>query len=222
MTGSEAWRAVLNLAEEQWGLVTKQQIEATGVAWSTLSRQIGSGALERVAHGIYRIRGGGTPGYLDLRAAWLQLAPATPAWERSPEQGVVSHRSAALLYGLGDLPADIHEFTLPVRRQTRRADVRLHRLDLDPTLVDNHRGLLTTKPARIAATSWRTARNRHRRPGLWRHPRASESPRRVAAAVAAHASALGFARGDGLRLLRWLLELSGDPNRDQWLEEAAA
>jgi hypothetical protein len=49
-----------------------------------------------------------------------------------------------------------------------------------------------------------------------------ESPRRVAAAVAAHASALGFARGDGLRLLRWLLELSGDPNRDQWLEEAAA
>jgi hypothetical protein len=34
--------------------------------------------------------------------------------------GVVSHRSAAELYGLGHLTADQHEFTVPSRRQTRR------------------------------------------------------------------------------------------------------
>jgi hypothetical protein len=62
------------------------------------------------------------------------LAPAcawVPAWERAPDQGVVSHRSAAALYGLGHLPADRHEFTLPTRRQTRRADVRLHPQELE-------------------------------------------------------------------------------------------
>lgn len=46
------------------------------------------------------------------------------------ESGVVSHRSAAALYRLGDLPADVHEFTLPARRQTRRVDVRPHRARL--------------------------------------------------------------------------------------------
>jgi hypothetical protein len=40
---------------------------------------------------------------------------------------VVSHASAASLYGVGDLRADVHEFTIPARRQTRRLDVRIHR-----------------------------------------------------------------------------------------------
>jgi hypothetical protein len=224
MTASQAWRAALNIAEEQWGLVTKQQIEATGVAWSTLSRQVGSGTLERVAHGVYRVRGGEAPDHLDLRAAWLQLAPATPAWERSPEQGVVSHRSAALLYGLGDLPADVHEFTLPIRRQTRRADIRIHWLDLDPTLVDNRRGLLITRPARIAADLLADGEEPDSVGSIVADALRGrlDSPRRVATAVAAHARALGLARGDGVGLLRWLLELSGDPNRDEWIEEVVA
>jgi hypothetical protein len=29
---------------------------------------------------------------------------------RTPGQGVVSHRSAAAVYGVGDLPADRHDF----------------------------------------------------------------------------------------------------------------
>lgn len=224
MSRSRAWPSVLAMAEEQWGLVTTRQIEATGVAWSTLSRQAQSHVLERVAHGVYRVRGGEAPDHLDLRAAWLQLAPATPGWERSPQQGVVSHRSAALLYELGDLPADVHDFTLPVRRQTRRDDVRLHRLALDPAEVANHRGLLATRPARIAADLLADGEQPDSvgsivadalRGGL-------ERPRQVAAAVAPHARALRLTQGDGLELLRWLLELSGDPNREQWLAEAAA
>jgi hypothetical protein len=49
------------------------------------------------------------PKHLGLRAARLQLAPDAAAWDRTPEQGVVSHRSAAALYGLGHLPADRHD-----------------------------------------------------------------------------------------------------------------
>jgi hypothetical protein len=82
--------------------------------------------MERIAHGVYRLRGVPAPPMLDLRAAWLQLAPDAPAWHRTGEQGVVSHRSAAALLRLGDLPADQHEFTVPHRQQTRRRDVRLH------------------------------------------------------------------------------------------------
>ena len=65
------------------------------------------------------------PDLAALRAAWLQLAPGVPAWQRCADQGVVSHRSAAAVFGLGHLPADVHEFTLPARRQSRRGDVRL-------------------------------------------------------------------------------------------------
>ncbi len=86
--------------------------------------------LERVAHGVYRMAGAPEPDHLALRAAWLQLEPGVWAWEPTPAQGVVSHRSAAALYGLGHLPADRHEFTLPGRKQTRRPEVRLHQRSL--------------------------------------------------------------------------------------------
>ena len=50
-----------------------------------------------------------------------KLAPETPAWDRTADQGVVSHRSAASLSGLGHLQADHHEITLPRRNQSRIA-----------------------------------------------------------------------------------------------------
>ena len=60
-------------AEGQWGLITLQQVRAAGVAWRSLTRLVEAGLLERVAHGVYRVRGGAEPDHLDLRAAWLQL-----------------------------------------------------------------------------------------------------------------------------------------------------
>ena len=60
-------------------MLTTQQAEAAGMAWSTLSRRVKNGTLERVAHGVYRIRGAGEVEHLELRAAWLQLNPAVPA-----------------------------------------------------------------------------------------------------------------------------------------------
>src|SRR5271156_1184899 len=115
------------LAQDQWGLVTRRQLMDAGIGSKTLERLVGpGGALERVAWGVYLLAGAPIPDHRDLRAAWLQLAPEIPAWERAADQGVVSHRSAAALYGLGNLPADRHEFTVPRRRQTRRRDVRIH------------------------------------------------------------------------------------------------
>src|ERR1035437_6296754 len=118
-----------DIAEGQWGLVTLQQARAVDVAWQSLMRQVEAGLLGRVAHGVYRFRGAPEPDHLALRAAWLQLDPGHPAWQRldDPDVAVVSRASAASMYGVGDLRADVHEFTVSRRRQTRRPDVRIHR-----------------------------------------------------------------------------------------------
>ncbi|WP_435110352.1 type IV toxin-antitoxin system AbiEi family antitoxin domain-containing protein [Nocardiopsis synnemataformans] len=220
MPRSNTMASLADLAEEQWGLFTRRQAEATGMAWSTLARHASDGAtVERVAHGVYRLRGAPPPDHLDLRAAWLQLAPSTPAWERTPAEGVVSHRSAASLYGLGHLPADIHEFTLPERRQSRRPDLRLRRgllSDTDWTTVD---GLPVSRPRRIVSDLLSARED----PGAVGHITAEalrashDDPTALARALSAHAGRFGLRRGDGPALLRWLLDLAAAPERDHWL-----
>ena len=215
--------ALADLAEEQWGLFTRRQAEGTGMAWSTLARLASDGAVvERIAHGVYRLRGAPPVDHLELRAAWLQLAPDCPVWERTPDSGVVSHRSAASLFGLGHLPADVHEFAMTVRRQSRRADIRLHRGHLEPGEWVTRRGLPVTRPARTAADLLAARED----PGAVGHVIADtlravhDHPATVAQAIAPYAARLGLRRGDGLALLRWLLDLTVDPERDRWLIEA--
>src|SRR5688572_17413030 len=151
MPRPSTFAALARLAESQWGLFTRRQAEASGLAWTTLSRFVHDGAAERVAHGVYRLRGAPPAEQLQLRAAWLQLDPGTPARERRPETGVVSHRSAADVYGLGRLPADVHQLTVADRRQSRRADVRFHRRRLLPGEWIRLRGLPITRPAQVPA-----------------------------------------------------------------------
>lgn len=112
-----------SVAEEQWGFVTRRQAERAGVSPAALKRLIRQIALDRTAPAVYRLAGAPVPDHASLRSAWLQLAPETPVWQRRPDDGIVSHRSAAAVYGIGHLPADVHEFTLPTRRQVRRTDV---------------------------------------------------------------------------------------------------
>ena len=81
-----------DIAEEQWGLVTRRQAEAARVSQATITRLASSGVLDRVAHGIYRFAGAPPANHQELRAAWFQLDPEMPGWARRPEQGVVSHR----------------------------------------------------------------------------------------------------------------------------------
>ena len=210
-----------DLTEDQWGLFTRRQAETAGLAWTTISRLARTGAAERVARGVYRLRGGPPADQLDLRAAWLQLAPEIPAWERGPETGLISHRSAAALYGIGHLPADVHEFTLPRRRQSRRRDVRLHQGQADEGWI-RLRGLPVTRPARIAADLLAEQEDPEAVGQVIADALRSvyDYPTTVAEAIAPHASSFGLRRGDGLALLGWLLELTGDPERAAWLDEA--
>jgi hypothetical protein len=197
-----------SIAEDQWGLVTRRQAQKAGIPATTLERLTAAGSvLERVAQGVYRFTGAPPPDQIDLRAAWLQLAPEVPAWERTIRDGVVSHRSAAALYGIGDLPADKHDFTLPQRRQSRRPDVRLHIRELQPSEWTKLRGLPVTRPSRIASDLLQDR----------------EDPEAVARLVVSpHALRFGLRKGDGLALLRWLLDLVGDSDASRWMQEARA
>src|SRR3954466_846339 len=103
---------IATFAEDQWGLFTRHQAAQLGIDPATITRLAANASIERVAHGVYHLGGAPVPDYGELRAAWLQLAPDVPAWMRKPESGVVSHRSAAALLGLGDLAADRHDFIL--------------------------------------------------------------------------------------------------------------
>ena len=219
------FRALAGIAEDQWGLVTRRQAEMAGIAESTFDRLIAGGSvLRRVAHGVYHLTGAPVPDHADLRAAWLQLAPDVPAWDRTLLQGVVSHRSAAALYGLGHLPADTHEFTLPVRRQSRRIDVRIHHRSLQAPECIHLLGLPVTRPSRttsdllaghedpeaVANVAADAIRSRRDDPGA------------IANSISPHAARFGLRQGDGLALLRWLLDLVGDPHTPEWITEARA
>jgi hypothetical protein len=208
---------LFGVAEDQWGLCTRQQAQQAGVGASSLARLTGDGLLERVAHGVYRVRGAAEPDHLELRAAWLQLEPETPAWVRvgSPDVALVSHASAASLYGVGDLRADVHEFTMPVRRQTRRTDVRLHR----GVVPDGQRLLLHGLPTTRAGLMIADLLEDHIEPETVAQitaevvQRVFDSPSSIAECIAPSAARYGFRRGDGVALLDHLLMLASYSNR---------
>ena len=212
------------IAEEQWGFVTRRQAETAGVSPATFKRLIRDGVLERTRSAVYRLAGAPLPDHVELRSAWLQLAPQTPVWERRSEQGIASHRSAAAMYGIGHLPADVHEFILPVRRQVRQPDVRIHRGQLHDNEWIILRGLPITRPSRTASDLLAVRED-------------PEAVGRVVAdalrdlydyagtfvqTLAPHAAQLGFRRGDGVAVLRWLLDLVGDPETARWMQDTRA
>jgi predicted transcriptional regulator of viral defense system len=214
------------IAEEQWGLVTRRQATEADIAPRSLARLIEDGRVERVAHGVYRVRGAGEPDYLGLRAAWLQLDPGRPAWARLDDLdvAVISHASAADLYGVGDLRADVHEFTLPVRRQSRREVVRLHR----GTVPQEQRTLLHGLPVTRAGRMVGDLLADHVDPGAVAHimaqavNRGFDSPTVIAKRIAPYAASFGFRRDDGAALLDHLLALAGYKDRSQVMAEIAS
>lgn len=138
----EAMSRLAEVSSDQWGLLTTAQAGELGVNTTTLVRLVEAGLLMQVRHGVYAVSAGEVTAHQDEKAVWLKLNPGQPGWRRPKldlDGGVVSHRSAALLHGLGDLVAPRIEMTVPRRRRVRDASVRLRRAELsedDVTLVD--------------------------------------------------------------------------------------
>ena len=154
MKSRDAMRLLEELSASQWGMVTTAQAVAHGVPRLDLSRLCQSGHLERLAHGVYRDAGAPSEEFESLRAAWLAADPSHTAEQRLRDLSggvVVMGASAASLHGVGDLPADRHEFSAPVRRQTQRREVSYRRRSLEPTDVTLAHALPVTTIERTIA-----------------------------------------------------------------------
>lgn len=214
---------IAEIAGEQWGLFTRQQVRSAGVPLKTFDRLVLEGVvLERLGYGVYRLLTAPMPDHLELRAVWLQLAPDRPAWERTAQDGVVSHRSAAHVYGIGHLTADEHEFTVGRRKQTRRSDVRLYLDSLRKNEWIELKGLPVTMPSRIAFDLLDQDEDPSAVGQLIADAIRSvyDYPASFAERLAPLAFKFGFRRGDGMALLGWLLELVDDPDTQVWMKEA--
>ena len=108
------------IAEGQGGFLATHQAVDARISRSTLSYHAAEGnALERVGHGVYRLRRFPTPPHGHVIAGWLAVARA---------DAVVSHESALELLDLADVIADVVHVTLPRSKRGLRTPqgVRVH------------------------------------------------------------------------------------------------
>lgn len=154
MKSRDSLRALAEVTESQWGMVTSAQAGARGISHMNLTRLTESGSLTRLAQGVYRDSGAPSSDHEDLRAAWLAIEPKKLAYERLNEQprtAVVSGESASRLHAVGDLRAMKSEFTTATRKQTQRTDVRYRTRSLPEQDVTVRDGLpVTTRERTIA------------------------------------------------------------------------
>ncbi|MGD9734987.1 MAG: type IV toxin-antitoxin system AbiEi family antitoxin domain-containing protein [Solirubrobacterales bacterium] len=109
--------AIARIAARQHGVITAAQLAAAGFDASAVARRVRSGRLHRIHRGVYAV--GQTS--LGEKGRW------TAAVLACGEGAVLSHASAAALWGfllprLG--PVDV---TLPSRSYRRHGEIRIHR-----------------------------------------------------------------------------------------------
>ncbi len=204
-----------DIGSEQWGLVTTAQARVAGVTTQQIARMAKAGDLVRLSHGVYRLAGSPVDRHEDLRVAWLGLEPARLAAERLTDDllDVVSHRSAAVIHQFGDLDADVMEFTVGRRRQTRRDDVRIYRGTVPRDEVLLVEGLPTTSALRTVGDLAAAGIDRGHlativRDAMLKH---NVDPERLAAALARYARRYGMGTGDGRGLVSVMLKEAGVP-----------
>jgi very-short-patch-repair endonuclease len=130
-----ALKRVLRLAEGQWGVIARWQLERCGLSAAAISRWVASGRLHRIHPGVYAVGHKAVCTEGQLLAAVLYAGPGA----------ALSHASAAHWWQLlPHLPNTTH--VQSPRRRRSLAGVRVHhRRSVDRVM---HRGLPVTPLAR--------------------------------------------------------------------------
>lgn len=129
--------AVARLAADQYGVFSSLQALACGATPPLVTRRVAASLWERVAPGVYR-----SPGY---PASWEQ--DLMIAVLDAGDDAVVSHRAAALLWGMDGVRGRPVELTVPrARRRFRNAIVHETR-DFAANEIDVRRGIPVTSVA---------------------------------------------------------------------------
>lgn len=127
------------LVERQGGYFTAADAKALGYGYPLHHFHVQQGNWIRVAPATFRLKRFPRVAHDDLIRWWL--------WSR--KLGVISHESAARVYGLGQLPPGKAHLIVPSGFRKRRADgVVLHRALLHGREVDAREGFPMTTPLR--------------------------------------------------------------------------
>lgn len=108
-------RTVAELAGRQHGVVSARQLEELGYSRSATARGAASGRLHRVHRGVYAVGHRSLSWHAHQMAAVLACAP----------NAVLSHRSAASLWGLARGRPDAIHVTAPTRKHPK-ASIHFH------------------------------------------------------------------------------------------------
>jgi very-short-patch-repair endonuclease len=157
---------VARLAAQQHGVVSTRQLQALGLGRNAVGGRLRSGRLHRVHRGVYAVGHRGISQEGRCMAAVLACGSGMIAVHATTVldqwAAVVSHRSAASLWGLlpdGEGSVDVSILGPGGRR--KRAGIRLHRsLSLSPASATLHRAVPVTTPARTISDLRRSARDR--------------------------------------------------------------
>jgi very-short-patch-repair endonuclease len=134
--GSEV--AITWVAARQLGLITAAQLKSAGIGRGSIARRVANGQLHRVFRGVYLV---GHP--VPLPGA-IELAAVLACGDGA----VVSHRSAAALWGLARAP-DVVEVTVVGRDCRAREGLRVHSVErMSARDRGQRRGIPITSAAR--------------------------------------------------------------------------
>jgi very-short-patch-repair endonuclease len=120
-------------------VVAQRQLRELGLGRSSIRWRVKSGRLHPIRRGVHAV---GRP-EVSPHGRWIgALLACGPG-------AVLSHGSAAALWGFGSEPRDLIEVSLPAPMRSRRPGIRAHRrVALQPDEVTEHEGVAATSPIR--------------------------------------------------------------------------
>jgi very-short-patch-repair endonuclease len=134
--GTRPDAAIAELAASQHGLVTRDQLAALGLGRGAIEHRVARGVLHVVHRGVYAV------GHRLLTRDGHRMAAVLAAGPGA----VLSHRSAAALWGMRDTSRAAIEVT--AAEKCRRPRIEAHRAVLLPDEVTVRRGIPVTTAAR--------------------------------------------------------------------------
>lgn len=129
--------AVWGLARRQHGVIARAQLLELGVHPQAIKHRLANGRLHSLWRGVYGMGRPEVGRYGRWMAAVLTCGP----------EAVLSHETAAALWGIRRASLDLIEVSVPFPIDRRRPGIRVHRrANLDPTDVGRLRGIPVTQP----------------------------------------------------------------------------
>ena len=131
-------RRAWELARNQHGVIARRQLSALGFSDDAIRHRISRGRLRSIWRGVYAVGGP----EITRRGRWMAAVLACGA------NAVLSHHTAAALWGIRRSGASFIAVSVPSRTYRRYRGIRIHRRSLPSEDLTRHDGIPVTTPTR--------------------------------------------------------------------------